>query len=124
MSNTNSEPDEQAQAQAQAQAQSSALRKHLYLITEHEESGLVGRVVILDHRHSRGVKNEEMPVQTFDEEEGTFGIVGKQVPLGYVDFADEDELHGRLSEEIKRKLGEIDRAYLEKAGVAEAVSDE
>jgi hypothetical protein len=93
------------------------MRKHLYLITEHEEQDRVGGISITDSRLSRASKNDETPIHQIDHEKEDFVVVGKQVALGYVDFDDEDDYEDRISDEIKRKLAEVDRSHLEKAGL-------
>jgi len=93
------------------------MRKHLYLVTEHEDEGRLGGIKIMDCRLSRSKKNAETPIHTFDKEGGKFNVVGKQVSMGYVDFDDEDDYEEKIGDEIKRKLNEIDTKWLEKAGL-------
>lgn len=92
------------------------VRKHFYLVTEHEEADRVGGVKILDKRLSRSSKNEETPIHTFDEDAGEFPVVGKQVSMGYVDFDSEEDYEENGHEAIKEKLTELDDRHLEKAG--------
>lgn len=93
------------------------MRKHLYLVTEHEEDDRVGGIKILDKRLAPSSKNEESDIHKFDEETGEFYTAGKSVSMGYVDFEDEADYEDRIEDEIRRKLGEIDTEWLEKAGL-------
>jgi len=93
------------------------MRKHLYLVTEHENEDHVGGIKITDTRLSRSSKNSETPWHKFDEEEKDFVVAGKQVSMGYVDFEDEEDYEDRIADEIQRKLAEIDSEHLEKAGL-------
>jgi len=95
----------------------SRTRKHLYLITEHEDEDFVGRIRITDKRESRASKNDETPFHGLDKEAGEFYIKGKQVSMGYVDFEDEDDYEENIGDAIDRKLREIDEEHHEKAGV-------
>ncbi|RLM32653.1 hypothetical protein [Haloarcula sp. Atlit-120R] len=97
------------------------MRKHFYLITEHNDESRVGGISITDSRLSRASKNDETPIHQIDHEQEDFVVVGKQVALGYVDFDDEDDYENRVSDAIKDKLTEIDTEWLEKAGVAEVL---
>lgn len=99
------------------QNQQTATRKHLYLITEHEDEERVGGVSFADKRLSRSSKNEETPIHKFDEEAGDFVVAGKRVSLGYVDFEDEEDYEENALEAMTRKLAEIDEEHLEKAGL-------
>jgi len=92
------------------------MRKHFYLITEHEDDERVGLIGITDKQFSRVLKNEESPIHVLDEEEEGFRIVGKRVGMGYVDFEDEDDYDDRVGEATRQKLGEIDEEWLDKAG--------
>lgn len=100
------------------------MRKHLYLITEHENEEWVGNVNIMNSRLTRVVKNEEGPIQTFDKETGEFDTVGRQVGLGYVDFDSEEDFEDNISEAIRFKLAGVDYSHLEKAGVTEVLEDD
>ena len=92
------------------------MRKHFYLITEHEDDERVGLIGIADKQYSRVRKNEESPIHVLDEDEAEIRTVGKRVGMGYVDFEDEDDYDDRIGEVTRRKLGEIDEEWLEKAG--------
>lgn len=93
------------------------VRKHMYLVTEHEEEGRVGGVKITDHRMTHPLKNEEGPITVLDEEPGDFRQVGKIVGMGYADFATEQEYEDEIADVMKQKLAEIDEEYLVKAGL-------
>lgn len=92
------------------------MRKHLYLITEHEDADWVGGIKVTDSRLTGAEKNHETPFHYYDEENGEFYIGGKQVSMGYVDFEDESDYEAEIEDEIQRKMGEIDTKHLEKAG--------
>jgi hypothetical protein len=94
-----------------------SVRKHLYLITEHEQEDRIGGVSIMDNRMSRPEKNQEGPVTVFDEDEGDFREVGAKVHLGYADFESEDVYEDRIGDVIREKLAEVDQRWLEKAGL-------
>ena len=95
------------------------MRKHLYLITEHDKEGRVGCVKMSDKRMSRPTKNEEGPIHKLDKAEKDFKIVGKQVGLGYYDFESQAQYDDNefVADVMQDKLGEIDDEWLEKAGV-------
>jgi len=100
-------------------------RKHFYLITEHEDEERVGDVSILGMQLSQPLKNEEGPVTVRDEQERDFVDVGKQVHLGYYDFADgayEDD--SQVAEVMQEKIREVDAKWAKKAGVYETVYGE
>lgn len=92
------------------------VRRHLYLITEHEDEDRVGSILTSETRFTRPEKNHEAPSYRHDEESGDFVEYGKKVGMGYVDFHDAEDLEENIGDEIKRKLAEIDRKWLEKAG--------
>jgi hypothetical protein len=96
-----------------------SVRKHLYLITDHEDEARVGGVSIMDSPLSRPLKNQEGPITVLDEEESDFRQVGTQVGMGYHDFQSEAAYNDndRCSEVLKRKLSEIDTKWVEKAGL-------
>lgn len=93
------------------------MRKYLYLITEHEHEDRVGCASILDQPLSRPEKNQEGPLTVFDRDAEDYRDVGKQVGLGYADFDSEEDYNERISAVLKRKLGEVDAEWLEKAGL-------
>jgi hypothetical protein len=96
------------------------IRKHFYLVTEHKENeGRIGRVSIMDNRMSRPLKNEEGPITILDDDKKEFRKVGKQVGMGYHDFESQEayEDNERCSEVMKQKLAEIDKKWLQKAGL-------
>jgi len=92
------------------------MRKHLYLITEHEKQDRVGQIEFSDKRFERANKNEEGPIHKFDKEAQDFITVGKHVGLGYVDF-DEEFDDDEALDAMHRKLSEVDSEWLEKAGL-------
>jgi len=95
------------------------MRKHLYLITEHENEDRVGCVKMSDKRFDRVSKNEEGPIQKFDKDAKDFKTVGKQVGVGYYDFESQAQYDDNefVADVMQEKLGEIDDEWLEKAGV-------
>lgn len=99
------------------------MRKHLYLITEHEDSDKVGLLKTTDTRLTGAKKNEERVIQTLDREaiergeitdddRGEYKVVG----LGYHDFEDGDDYEETIGNVVQEKLSEIDTEHLEKAG--------
>lgn len=96
------------------------MRKHLYLVTEHENEARVGDVMFSDQRFSRPVKNEEGPVTVIKEDKKGFEVIGQKVGLGYADFEDEDDLNERAAEVAQNKLHDVDQKWVEKAGLADA----
>ena len=105
--------------------QESSLRKHLYLITEHDEDDRVGGVSITDSRLSRPTKNEEGPITVLDEQKEGFRHIGKKVGLGYHDFEGESAYadNEHVADVIQRKIRSVDRHWAEKAGIDEVVYD-
>jgi hypothetical protein len=93
------------------------MRKYLYLVTEHEESDLVGTMQIVDKRFELPEKNEEGPYTVFDHGKQEFRDLGKKVGCGYADFADEEDYENRIGDVIQKKIREIDQKWLNKAGV-------
>jgi len=93
------------------------VRKHFYLVTEHEEDRRVGCVSIMDQRMSKPLKNEEGRITVLNEEKEDFEHVGKKVGLGYADFENEDDYEARVDDVIKEKLADVDKDWLEKAGL-------
>lgn len=96
------------------------MRKHLYLITEHTNQDRVGDVMFSEYRFSRPVKNKEGPVTVLNEDDRDFEVVGQKVGLGYADFEDEQDLEARAAEVAQRKLRDVDRKWVEKAGLEDA----
>lgn len=92
------------------------MRKHFYLIVEHPDEEKEGCVQISNTRIESGEKNVETTAHIFDEEEGDF-LDKRVVSLGYVDFEDESEYEGRVSEAVKDKLSEVDEQHLVNAGL-------
>lgn len=97
---------------------SASVRKWLYLVVEHPDEELVGKVRATDHHYARTEKNEQRPVDRRNLDTGeTYEewLVG----LGYHDFdsqaayADDD----RFVEVVEQKLGEVDTEHLEAAGL-------
>jgi hypothetical protein len=102
-----------------SQSSNGKVRKHFYLITEHEKDDRVGGVSIMNSQLSRPLKNQEGPVTVLDDEIEDFREVGKQVGLGYYDFEHESryEDNDHLVSVMKKKLAEIDEHWLRKAGL-------
>lgn len=100
------------------------MRKHLYLVTEHENPDLVGTIKSTDTRLTRGEKNKETPFHKIDEGNGEFYVAGKHVHLGYVDFEDDDPDQDTWLPAFRDKLTEIDERHLEKAGVTNVIEEE
>lgn len=102
------------------------MRKHLSLIIEHDDEDRVGGVSFYDSRKARVTKNEASPIHHYDEGEGDFYVAGKEVGCGYIDFEDEAEYNDnqRVSELTKQKLSEIDREWVERAGIEEVLDDD
>jgi hypothetical protein len=99
-------------------------RKHLALTVAHEDEARVGTVAFYDSPKARLTKNKPSPITVLDESAEDFRTVGREVSLGYVDFEDEAEYDSRAVEAMERKLREIDREWLEQAGIATEVLDE
>lgn len=99
-----------------ASSQETATRKHMALITEHDDRDRVGLIKSTEKRLSRWTKNGESPIMTFNEGAGEFETVGKEVHLGYVDF-DGEPNNEEFAEAVQKKLGEIDQRHREKAGI-------
>jgi len=93
------------------------MRKHLYLITEHENEDRVGLIAVRDKRFARSKKNESETITVLDEDERGFRDVGQNVYLGYHDFDDEEDYEERFGEVARQKLTEVDQAHVEKAGI-------
>ena len=102
------------------------MRKHFYLITEHDEEDRVGGVSVMDSRMSRPTKDNEAPIRVLDDEQEGFVVVGKQVGLGYYDFdgAAEYENNERFAEVAQEKVRSVDREWAKKAGIASSVYDD
>ena len=103
-----------------------ATRKHFYLITEHKHDDRVGCVSVSDTRRTRPTKNEEGPITVLDEECKDFRDVGKQVGLGYHDFADPSEYEDNdlVADIMQAKIRSVDRKWAEKAGVEHVYENE
>jgi hypothetical protein len=94
------------------------MRKHLYLITEHENEEYVGTIQSTDMRLDYPLKNEEGAYTVFNEETGEFRDVGKKVGVGYHDFTEEEwNDNSHVADVFKRKLEEIDDKWIDKAGL-------
>jgi hypothetical protein len=93
------------------------MRKHFYLITEHEDEEKVGRFLISETRYSKAPKNEEAPITVLDKDAGDFREIGQKVHLGYADFDDEDDYKENVGEVCRTKTREVDAKWREKAGV-------
>lgn len=93
------------------------MRKHMYLITEHEDEEKVGAIMSTDTPMSRPVKNEEGPMHVLDDEEEDIRQVGKKVGLGYHDYATDNPEEEHIAQVMQDKLTEIDEHWVEKAGL-------
>jgi hypothetical protein len=98
-----------------SRTESGGLRKHLYLVTEHETDEYVGDVMLTDKKRITPEKNQEAPHTV--RRDGEFVDIGQIVCIGQADFEDEDDLKERFPEVAKQKLREVDPKWLEKAGV-------
>ena len=93
------------------------MRKYLYLITEHPDDDMVGKVVITDKPKLTGAqKNKEGVCQKRNLDTGETWQY-QEVGLGYADFDDEEDYEERISDVIDEKFDEIDDEHLEKAGI-------
>lgn len=92
------------------------MRKHLYLITEHDNPDLVGNVEISDKPLAMPEKNIEMPSNTRNIETGE-RTKRMMVGLGHHDFEDEGDYQDRVHEVVVAKLEEVDREHIDKAGI-------
>jgi len=101
------------------------MRKHFYLVTEHEDGERVGAVSVMDSPMSRPTKGNEAPIRVLDDDKEGFVKVGKKVGLGYHDFESEAEYEDddRFAEVAQAKVRTVDRQWAEKAGIAEVVYD-
>jgi len=97
------------------------MRKHLYLIVDHEKPDRVGGVSIYDPWFTRSERNTTEPITIYDDEIGGFQKVGERVYLGYHDFDDEDDYEENGADEMQQNLCEIDDSHLEHAGLSEEV---
>ena len=99
------------------------MRKHFYLITEHEKEDRIGGVIIYDTQSPTPNKNEEAPIRVLDDEKEGFVIIGKKVGLGYHDFESEESYENveLVSEVMKDKIKSVDRKWAEKAGIAKEI---
>jgi hypothetical protein len=113
-----------AQSDDTTAQQSGRVRKHLFLVTEHEEDDRVGGVSVFDKPTMRPEKNEEAPITRFNEDKTDFIDVGMKVGLGYHDFESEQDFEERAADVMQMKIREVDRKWAEKAGVEELVYDE
>ena len=100
------------------------MRKHFYLITEHENEDRVGGVSVYDSPMRDALKDQEGRITVFDKENGEFNDVGKKVGLGYHDFDDEADYEARVGDVLVEKIQEVDRKWAERANVAEEVYDQ
>lgn len=92
------------------------MRRYFYVITE-SDRGYTGDIVITDRRLEHPLKNQEGPHTVFDENVHEHIQIGKQVGLGYYDFDDEDDYESNCWQVMDSKLNEIDRKWVEKAGL-------
>lgn len=96
---------------------SESVRRHLYLITEHEDDSEVGGVMVSKRKDLWPEKNREGDILKCDEEAQENISVGKKVCLGFHDFEGEHTIPEELPEVVDRKIGEIDSKWVEKAGI-------
>jgi len=99
------------------------MRKHLALITDHDNEDLVGTVKITDQQLPRVRKDEDRTVDTVNvetNERGSYDAVG----LGYHDFEDEQHYQETIGGVVSAKLRDIDTEHLKKAGVSLDDKDE
>jgi hypothetical protein len=96
---------------------SGTVRKHLYLITEHEDDSKIGKVMLMDRKDLWPDKNSEGDITIFDEDAEEYRDVGRKVCLGYHDFEGQHTIGDELPEVVDRKLSEIDAEWVEKAGI-------
>ena len=95
------------------------MRKHFYLITEHEQSDRVGGVATYDTRFAASSKNEAEPITIHDKDTGEFRDIGEKVYLGYNDFESDDPSNETYIDVIKDKVRSVDRGWVEKAGMVD-----
>jgi len=93
------------------------MRKHFYLVTEHEKEDRVGTAQIYESRRPQPLKNEERPITVIDEDKQGSKQVGKMVGLGYADFSSEDDFEQRVGDVLQKRVQEVDDKWQEKAGV-------
>jgi len=92
------------------------MRKHLYLIIDHPDEDMVGKLEILDRRHEAAEKNQAVGVQKLKMDSGdryTYTVVG----LGYLDFDSESDYQENIADRYPEKLAEIDEKHIEAAGL-------
>jgi hypothetical protein len=92
------------------------MRKHFYLVLEHEEDDYVGAIQIQDHRSDRAFKDDPGPMMVLDDDAKDFRTVGRKVGIGYHDFEDDADYEDRIEDVIDAKLREVDEEYLAEAG--------
>ena len=99
------------------------MRKHFFLVTEHEDGEKVGCVHVYDSPKQQPLKGDEGTITVLDDETEGFRDVGKQVKLGYHDFEDEGDFEARAAEVMQSKIREVDREWAVKAGVEDIAYD-
>lgn len=105
------------------------MRKYIYLITEDpRRQDMVGLLEITDNLKTPSSKNEETAHRMADwSGEGAptddDRWTRRLVSVGHADFEDEDDYADRIESVVRGKLDEIDDRHIEKAGIAEEVSD-
>ncbi|MFC4553607.1 MULTISPECIES: hypothetical protein [Halorussus] len=92
------------------------IRKHLYLVVDHPDEELSGKIRATEKRYARPTKNTQAPVDKRNLETGET-YVEQLVGLGYHDFESEADYEERLGDVAEQKLGEIDERHLRNAGL-------
>lgn len=92
------------------------MRKHIYLITEHENESAVGNVIFASKKREWPEKNKSADMQV--HREGDFETVGKQVCLGFHDFEDKSEFRDPevIHRVVEEKLEDINDEFLVAVG--------
>lgn len=92
------------------------MRKHMYLIVDHPDDGLVGQIEVTDRARPQAEVNSVGRVDKRNLESGD-GYAMKVVGLGYHDFEGEADMEDRFKEVLDEKLARIDDEYLDQAGL-------
>lgn len=96
-------------------------RKYLYLITDHPDETCIGKVEARDKPRPAN-KNEQTTFTLRNLDSGEKKGIETVVGLGYHDFQGEDDYRNNWPSVVKRKLKDIDKQYLEMAGISQAVN--
>lgn len=92
------------------------MRKYIYLVVDHPDEELVGKIRFSEGRQVRPEKGQKAEVDKLNvdtEERYTETLVG----LGYHDFDDQEDYKDRWGEVAEQKLAEVDKEHLEAAGL-------